>query len=858
MLLTNNFVFIFDQDLGYNLVGSTLVGESLNIKIKNIPVSDSTSPRTYYWEMRPEPAFANGYQNWSGATPVIQSNTGSLISVNSTELFLTIPFPTNVANLQPGKNFSFSFALDVGSSPNTGVQVVLSIAGVSPNPTSTGLLPPTYVVTSFNSRAGAVVLNSQDVSTALGYTPADSTVTAPVQSVAGKTGIVTLAKGDVGLSNVANVDTTNPANITQSALYRFVTDTEKTTWNGKQDALVSGTNLKTVNGTTLLGPGNVIISGGSSTWGGITGTLSNQTDLQTALNQKGTKKYTYTIGSSSDCDYIYNGTDIAVAINAAVTAAPTTGATIFLKAGIYNQTTTINFKNKSNLQLIGAGMEHTTINRASLTTAAFDCYNDTLAAGSNYRFKFKIESLTIDNTSAATGSIAFKFGMLSDSAFRDINVRNFETAYSLNDGMFYNNFYNCKAENCKNDVVTTAGPTDKPNSNGFIGCKFLADSDLINTTLGSHRPVTINDGNQNVFINCQFENFTRAIYVNDIGNTFIANRVESNDVTATVVHVQTTSNGKNNQFTSNYYSGNDFTDFTTNILNAGEGNAFYEGNTFKGQSISFERNLITAGPVATFKRTGSGNGEGIIIAEDTYTPSGSPINFLAKAVRAAAKLYQGTLNGVENFYVTAQGQGYFANGILAGSQRIQNVATPTSSTDASNKDYVDNPYSWTPSNYGYISWNFDPSSISNQTVITAGTLNVVKLRMPRAATISNIILNIGSAGVGLANAYAALYQNGTLLTQSTDQSANWTSTGNKVMAITPQAVVAGTIDIAIWVGSATTAPGIARGGSQAGANGGLTGTNLRWSTADTGITTTAPTTLGSRTTSNNTFWAAVS
>jgi hypothetical protein len=48
---------------------------------------------------------------------------------------------------------------------------------------------------------------------------------------------------------------------------------------------VSGTNLKTVNGITLLGSGDITI-GGSTTWGSITGTLSSQTDLQTALNGK--------------------------------------------------------------------------------------------------------------------------------------------------------------------------------------------------------------------------------------------------------------------------------------------------------------------------------------------------------------------------------------------------------------------------------------------------------------------------------------------------------------------------------------------------------------------------------------------
>jgi hypothetical protein len=52
-----------------------------------------------------------------------------------------------------------------------------------------------------------------------------------------------------------------------------------------QPILVSGTNIKTINGVTLLGSGDITISG-SAAWGSITGTLSTQTDLQNALNTK--------------------------------------------------------------------------------------------------------------------------------------------------------------------------------------------------------------------------------------------------------------------------------------------------------------------------------------------------------------------------------------------------------------------------------------------------------------------------------------------------------------------------------------------------------------------------------------------
>ena len=40
--------------------------------------------------------------------------------------------------------------------------------------------------------------------------------------------------------------------------------TEHQSLAGKQDVLVSGTNIKTINGTSILGSGDITISGGSS------------------------------------------------------------------------------------------------------------------------------------------------------------------------------------------------------------------------------------------------------------------------------------------------------------------------------------------------------------------------------------------------------------------------------------------------------------------------------------------------------------------------------------------------------------------------------------------------------------------
>jgi len=75
------------------------------------------------------------------------------------------------------------------------------------------------------------------------------------------------------LAASATTDTTNPANITQSASYRFVMDTEKSTWNAKQSALVAGTDYATpasaANATNLTSGTVAATRGGAGTVSGI-------------------------------------------------------------------------------------------------------------------------------------------------------------------------------------------------------------------------------------------------------------------------------------------------------------------------------------------------------------------------------------------------------------------------------------------------------------------------------------------------------------------------------------------------------------------------------------------------------------
>ena len=92
------------------------------------------------------------------------------------------------------------------------------------------------------------------------------------------------SNGAITLS--ANSQTETDPVFTASAA-SSITSSNISSWDGKQDALVSGTNIKTINNESLLGSGNITIQGGGSpTWGSITGTLSNQTDLQSVLDSK--------------------------------------------------------------------------------------------------------------------------------------------------------------------------------------------------------------------------------------------------------------------------------------------------------------------------------------------------------------------------------------------------------------------------------------------------------------------------------------------------------------------------------------------------------------------------------------------
>ena len=129
-----------------------------------------------------------------------------------------------------------------------------------------------------------------------GYTTNTGTVTSVAALTLGTTGT------DVG-STVATGTTTPVITLnipTASATNRgALSSTDWSTFNNKQAALVSATNIKTVNGTSILGSGDLVVSGGSSVTIGITAPVSPTAGNLWWNSEEGKLKIYYTDANTS-------------------------------------------------------------------------------------------------------------------------------------------------------------------------------------------------------------------------------------------------------------------------------------------------------------------------------------------------------------------------------------------------------------------------------------------------------------------------------------------------------------------------------------------------------------------------------
>lgn len=204
---------------------------------------------------------ASQHANTNDAIEALQAKVG----INGSAVATSLDYRISTAETGLGGKISSS---EKGSA--NGV-ATLGFDGKVP---SSQLPPLDYIPTSERGAAGGVAGLDEAGKVPAAQLPSCITSGA-VDSVAGKTGAVTLAKGDVGLGNV---DNTSDAN-------KPVSTAQQTALNGKENTgtaaaavaaheaagdphpqyqvdLVSGTNIKTINGQSILGAGNIEIQGG--------------------------------------------------------------------------------------------------------------------------------------------------------------------------------------------------------------------------------------------------------------------------------------------------------------------------------------------------------------------------------------------------------------------------------------------------------------------------------------------------------------------------------------------------------------------------------------------------------------------
>lgn len=116
---------------------------------------------------------------------------------------------------------------------------------------------------------------------------------------------------------------------------------------------------------------------------------------------------------------------------------------------------------------------------------------------------------------------------------------------------------------------------------------------------------------------------------------------------------------------------------------------------------------------------------------------------------------------------------------------------------------------WIPADYGLISWSIDPSQAANSQVLTSGTIHMVGIKVRSATNLTNAVIVVSTAGSGLTagqNLVAVYDSLGNRVAQSADQTANWGTTGTKVVPMTggPVSIPAGTYYVSVL--SAGTTP----------------------------------------------------
>lgn len=171
-------------------------------------------------------------------------------------------------------------------------------------------------------------------------------------------------------------------------------------------------------------------------------------------------------------------------------------------------------------------------------------------------------------------------------------------------------------------------------------------------------------------------------------------------------------------------------------------------------------------------------------------------------------------------------------------------------------------YGYTPEDYGLSGWVGDPGYLAGSLAVTGGILHLLRVKLPKPTTITNVVHRHSSGSTNLTDAYAAIYDtSGNRVAVSANVATDWNPQGPKVTPmITPYDAPAGFVYVGLlFVGSSM--PNMPRYGQAAFfANANLSVSNIRFAQFGSGLTITPTTiTIGSLVDdATAAFWAGVS
>ena len=167
--------------------------------------------------------------------------TFSANSANPQTINLLVPTSAADVSALPA---STKYAVDVNASLNSTYQLIVSLKDQDGNligSAKTVSLPigDSFVSATYNSTNKNIIFTKRD----------NTTASVDISS------IINGLQAEITSTNKLSADLVDDTSTT----HKFTTATEKSTWNAKQNALVSGTNIKTINSTSLLGSGNIAV-----------------------------------------------------------------------------------------------------------------------------------------------------------------------------------------------------------------------------------------------------------------------------------------------------------------------------------------------------------------------------------------------------------------------------------------------------------------------------------------------------------------------------------------------------------------------------------------------------------------------